>query len=133
MHRLRMAVSVLIAAGLIMGGAVGAGAKQLPKSKLQIKLDAQRFQSGADVTGSAYLYAVSHKVKTGLPNELLDLQVDGVDVGTTTTDSNGNAVIDIPGVADGQHILGVIFAGDSNYRGTSKQHGFCVGKNCKKK
>ena len=132
MHRLRMAVSVLVAAGLIMGGAVGASAKQLPKSKLHIKLDAQRFDSGADVTGSALLYAVVHKVKTGLPNETLDLQVDGVDVGTTITDADGNATIDIPGVADGQHILGVIFAGDSSYRGTQKQHGFCVGTNCNK-
>ena len=131
MHRVRMAVSVLVAAGLIVGGAVGsAGAKQLTKSKLHIKV-AQRFQSGADVTGTAYLYSVVHKVKQGLPNESLDLQVDGVDVGTTTTDADGKAAIDVAGVADGQHILAVIFAGDANYRGTHKQQGFCVGKNCR--
>ena len=131
MRATRIIASLMLASVLVVGGVAGpAMAKKLQKPKITIKLDAQRFDSGSDVTGTTRLWVKDHKVKVGVPNEVLGLQVDGVDVGTTTTDADGYAAIVISGVADGQHILNVVFAGDGSYRAADKQHGFCVGTNC---
>jgi hypothetical protein len=63
----------------------------------------------------------------GVAGAVLDVQVDGSDVAQVTTDGDGNAPFDIAGVADGEHVLTVVFDGDGGHRATQKDRDFSVG------
>jgi hypothetical protein len=128
--RLRSVGVTMLAAAMVLGAftvsaSASVGSDQLHKPKMRISMASEIFESGSDVTGSVNL---SSKHKGGpLAGAVLDVQVDGSDVAQVTTDGDGNAPFDIAGVADGEHVLTVIFGGDEGHRATQKDRDFSVG------
>ena len=70
---------------------------------------------GQTVTLSANLS--NEQTSAAIAGETLDFQVDGVDLGTATTDGSGNASVSyaIGEIGAGGHTIAVYFAGDSSY------------------
>ena len=70
---------------------------------------------GQTVTLNANL--TNDQTGANVSGETLDFQVDGVDLGTATTDGSGNASLSyaIGEIGAGGHTIAVYFAGDSNY------------------
>lgn len=121
-----LAITVL-AAGLVLGAvAAPAIARTGPKTKVKISLEGD-VPSGADLTGSILLVSKDGRDRTPIVEATLALQVDGTDAGTVVTDDNGVALVDIPGIADGDHVLTVVFAGDDQHNPISRDRDFSVG------
>ncbi len=125
---LKRATATVAAVGLVVGslGASAAGAKQLPKPKMRLRLESHQISEDGSLSGYASLARKTRGVSTPMAGVALDVVVDGVDVGDLVTDDQGRATFDLSGLAAGEHKIAVSYAGDGSTRRAVRKQGFEV-------
>jgi fibronectin type 3 domain-containing protein len=114
---------VAIGLGLIATPAV---AKPAPVTKIAFKLDAHEVAAGSDVTGRVDVLTRSGNTWAALGVASLSLRVDGVEVGTLVTDVDGHADVVYAGALEGDHVMKVVFTGDTLHKRAQRAQGFSV-------
>ncbi len=127
MHRFaRLIVAALGVGTLVALRAAPAFAKPAPVTKITFKLDAHEVTQGSPVTSSVLVQTRSANHWVALPGVTLTVNVDGADVGTVVTDSNGLAAISYVTESPGDHVMKVVFAGDELHKRAQRAQGFTV-------
>ena len=129
---LKRTISVAAACALVLAVAIAPSLAKKPTgkaatSKLTFKLDDHSVATGEDVTGTVKLTTTKGKKATPIADAPLSVQVDGVEVASLTTDESGEATVTLSGVADGEHVAKVIYAGDATHKKAQRAQGFTVG------
>lgn len=106
----------------------GKGSGKLLKTKMKFKLDSHQWDSGAEVTGKVLLMARDGKKFAPFEGAALTVYVDGEEVGTLTTDAEGNAFPNWGPATDGGHVMRVVYEGDETHRRAKRAQGFNVGE-----
>lgn len=96
-------------------------------TKMDFKLDQHHFESGSTVSAVATLYTRSGKAWVPLDGALLQILVDGVEVGVGTTMGGGKLFVDWGGATDGDHVMKIVYAGDATHKKAQRAQGFQVG------
>lgn len=125
MARKRIAILLGLAVGLALV-ATPAAAKPAPVTKIKFKLDAHELAAGTDVTGWVDVFTRTDHVWAPFPAATLSLRVDGVEVGTLTTDVDGHADVGYTGALEGDHVMKVFFLGDDLHKRAQRAQGFSV-------
>ena len=106
--------------------AAPAAARPAPVTKIKFRLDAHEVAVGTDVTGSVHVWTRSDHAWVPLAGVELTVSVDGVDVGSVTTDGDGLASVTYAATVEGDHAMRVTFAGDDAHRKARRSQGFTV-------
>ena len=123
--RIAMAVVAGVLAASIGGGT--AAAKSAPPTKIRFKLDDHQVAAGEAVTGDVVVMTGRGKAREALVGASLTVLVDGVEVGTLTTDSDGRATVEHVATEDGEHVMKLVYAGDAEHKKAKRAQGFEVG------
>ncbi|MFB3739200.1 MAG: fibronectin type III domain-containing protein [Candidatus Velamenicoccus archaeovorus] len=119
-----------VVCGMLLGASVAtaASAHQQPVTKIRFELDAHHVTQGSDVTGTVQVWTRDreHHEWAALPAVQLSLRVDGVEVGTLTTGSDGSVAVAYTAADVGDHVMKVVFAGDDLHRRARRAQGFEV-------
>ena len=103
------------------------GTKLLP-TRLAFQLDSHHVATGETVTGTARLVTKGDDHQPApLAGAELKVFVDRTEVDSVTTDADGAAVISAASLADGGHVIRVVYAGDDTHRGAKRAQGVHVG------
>ena len=125
MMRKVLSATVVLAVGLALFEAP-AVARPAPVTKIRFRLDAHEVPVGADVTGSVHVWTRSDHRWVALAGAELTVSVDGLDVGSITTDGDGLASVVYTATVEGDHTMRVSFAGDDAHRKARRSQGFTV-------
>jgi hypothetical protein len=121
-------IATALVAGVLFAAvfAVPAAAKPTPVTKITFKLDSHQVAAGDQVTSTALVQTRSGNRWAALPGAVLSVRVDGLEVGTTTADVDGLAVVAYTAVEAGDHVMKVVFAGDETHKRAQRAQGFEV-------
>lgn len=126
---LRIAVRV---AALMMGLllclgvlATSAVAKPPPVTKITFKLQDHNVPPGSPVVGSILVRTRANHEWVPFPNAPLSIRVDGTEVMTLVSGSDGRATVSYV-AAEGGHVMKVVFAGDLTHKRAKRAQGFSV-------
>nr|MDP9342545.1 Ig-like domain-containing protein [Actinomycetota bacterium] len=118
---------VLVAGMLLVGIVAGTAAAQKVRpatSKMKFKLDSHTVVVGDQVTGTVHLWTRSNHHWVPLADSDLSVRLDGTEVATATTDSDGKASISLTSDTAGDHVIKVVYAGDDTHRKAQRAQGF---------
>ena len=120
--------ATVIAAGLIAGasGAASAHPSHKANTKMRFHLQDHQVTVGDTVTGPVHLATRDGHHWTPFGGATLSVRVDGTEVGTLTTDSNGDATVSYVADTEGGHVVKVVYAGDDTHRKRQRAQGFEV-------
>ena len=119
--------AVIVAAGLLAGAAGSASAHPgKANTKMRFRLDAHHMVVGDPVTGPVHLATREDHHWVPLANASLSVRLDGTEVGTLTTDANGDATVSLIADSEGDHVVKVVYAGDDTHRKRQRAQGFEV-------
>jgi hypothetical protein len=119
-----LSVAVCTVLGLTLF-TIPAAAKSAPVTKLKFKLDAHEVTAGTPVTGGVYAWSRDGSVWEPIEGAELTVKVDGVEVGTLFTDTDGYAAVSYLAV-EGEHVMKIVFAGDGLHKRAQRAQGFTV-------
>jgi hypothetical protein len=100
---------------------------KLATTKITFKLDAYQYEVGDEVTGSALVRCRLTRTWVPVVSAPLAISVDGVPIGTATTDAAGWVTTSWTADADGDHIMKVSFAGNAQCKASRRAQGSIVG------
>jgi hypothetical protein len=89
-----------------------AAATSEPVTKIAFTLDATEVPAWTNVTGNVLVRSGSGPSAQPFAGAVLSVAIDGVEVGSVTTDAAGSARISEPMTVEGSHTIEVAFAGD---------------------
>jgi hypothetical protein len=96
-------------------------------TKMKFELGGHEVAAGAPLSGSVSVWARDGSSWSPLVGASLSVTVDGTVVGTLTTDVNGWAPISWPAaVAEGGHVMKIVFGGDAASSKSQRAQGFQV-------
>lgn len=125
MTRKWLLAALAVGVGLVLlAGAAWAEPK--PVTKIKFKLDAHEVPAGTDVTGSVRVWTRSNHAWTPFAGAALTVSVDGVEVGSITTDGDGLATVVYTTTVEGDHTMKVAFAEDDTHKKAKRAQGFTV-------
>ncbi len=117
---------VVVVGMLLVGGVAGtAMAKKAhpATSKMRFKLDSHSVAVGDQVTGSIRLWTRSGHRWEALGGVDLSVRLDGTEVDTVTTDSDGQVAVSVSADTAGDHVIKVVYAGDDTHRKAHRAQG----------
>jgi hypothetical protein len=114
--------------GVLLGASFATTASAHPRAvtKIRFKLDSHHVTQGSDVSGTVRVWTREHHAWVSLPAVQLSLRVDGVEVGTLSTDGDGLASVAYPATEVGDHVMKVFYAGDELHKPARRAQGFEV-------
>jgi hypothetical protein len=122
----RLVVTVLGAA-LGMAFIISPATAGSTVTKMRFELGDHEVAAGSSLSGSVSLWAKSASSWMPVGGAALSVVVDGTEVGTLTTDEDGFALVSWPAsVAEGGHVMKVVYAGDGVYSRAQRAQGFSV-------
>jgi len=119
---LSAAAGAALALGFVLL-AVPAAATPAPVTKITFKLDAHLVVAGSDVTGDVHVFTRNGNAWDPLADVTISVSVDGSEVGTEITDTDGYASVAYPAI-EGEHVMKVRFAGDDLHMSAQRAQGF---------
>lgn len=120
---LSAAVGVIVGLALV---SAPAAATSKPVTKITFTLDAAQVPAWTSVTGSVLVTTGSGPSAQPFVGAELSVAVDGVKVGSVTTDAAGRAVVGSPMTVEGPHTIRVTFAGDALHKKAHRGADFTV-------
>ncbi len=125
-RNLRSVIAIALGVSLSLGLlATNAIAKPAPVTKITFKLDDHNVPPGSAVTSSVLVRTRSNHAWIPFANAPLSIRVDGVQVLTLITGTDGTAAISYV-AAEGGHVMKVVFAGDPSHKRAQRAQGFSV-------
>jgi hypothetical protein len=122
----RLAAAVVVAALGMAVFTVSATAGSAV-TRMKFELGGHEVAAGASLSGSVSVWAKDGSSWSPLVGANLKMVVDGTEVGTLTTDGNGWALISWPAaVAEGGHVMKIVFDGDAANSKAQRAQGFQV-------
>jgi hypothetical protein len=97
-----------------------------PITKMTFRLDAREVLAGEAITGSVQVSFRDGPVEFPLAGTELSVEVDGVPVGTVTTDGAGGAAVSYVAGLEGHHVMTVGYVGDASHRAVARSDRFVV-------
>lgn len=120
--------AITLTAGLIVGLAGSAFADPgKANTKMRFHLADHHVAVGDTVSGPVHLVTKSDHHWVPFAGATLSVRVDGTEVGTLTTDDNGDATVSYVADAEGHHVIRVVYAGDDTHRQRQRAQGLRVG------
>lgn len=116
----------------VVGAALGVALIAAPAAagtttKMTFSLDSIEVPAGSMLTGSVQLWWRNRTTWTPLAGAEVSVMVDGIQVGTLTTDASGGASVSWPAaVTAGTHVMKVVFAGTTWHARSQRARGFQV-------
>lgn len=105
--------------------ATTAVAKPAPVTKITFKLQDHHVPPGSPVVGSILVRTRANHEWVPFPNAPLSIRVDGTQVLTLTTGTDGRATVSYV-AAEGGHVMKVVFPGDATHKRAQRAQGFSV-------
>jgi hypothetical protein len=122
----RLAAAVVVAALGMAVFTVSATAGSAV-TRMKFELGGHEVAAGASLSGSVSVWAKDGSSWSPLVGANLKMVVDGTEVGTLTSDGNGWAPISWPAaVAEGGHVMKIVFDGDAANSKAQRAQGFQV-------
>ncbi len=118
-----MAVGVAVGLALLATPAV---ATSEAATKIWFKLHEHEVEAGDDVVGTVLVLTKGRFLWWPLPKASLTISVDGVKVGSATTNFLGLAKIRVPAGSSGEHAIEVSYAGDPKHAPSAAAEAFTV-------
>jgi hypothetical protein len=118
-----------VAVGMVVGLALIAApatAKSAAVTKIWFKLDDHEVTAGDEVTSTVLVLTKGRILWWPLGGAELIVSVDGVKVGTATTNFLGLARVSAPATVEGEHTMEVAYAGDADHKAARRSQGFTV-------
>lgn len=125
MVRRALSAAVGVIVGLALVSAPAAATSE-PVTKIRFTLDAVQVPAWTNVTGSVLVTTGSGPSTRPFAGAQLSVAVDGVKVGSVTTDDAGFAVVSSPMTVEGPHRIRVSFAGDASHKRARRDASFTV-------
>ncbi len=117
-----LVLGLLLCVGML---ATSAAAKPVPVTKITFKLLDHNVPPGSPVVGSILVRTRSNHEWVPFPGALLSIRVDGTEVMTLASGSDGRATVSYV-AAEGGHVMRVVFAGDATHKRAKRAQGFAV-------
>jgi hypothetical protein len=115
MVRRALSAAVGVIVGLALVSAPAAATSE-PVTKITFTLDAVQVPAWTSLTGSLFVTTDSGPSTQPFAGARLSVLVDGVEVGSVTTDDSGSAVVSSLMTVEGSHTIRVAFAGDALHK-----------------
>jgi len=125
MARRLLCVAVGMAVGLALIAAP-ATAKSAAVTKIWFKLDDHEVAEGDEVVSTVLVLTRGRIFWWPLGGVELTVSVDGVKVGSATTNILGLARVSAPATVEGEHTMEVSYAGDADHKAAKRSQGFTV-------
>ena len=93
-----------------------AAATSEPVTKMTLLLDASSVPAGSNVSGNVLVTSGPGNHAVAFPEASVTISVDGIVVGSVTTNDSGLALVSTPAPAEGLHHLRVSVAGDAEHK-----------------
>ena len=125
--RIPTRVAVLVVGLLLCVGAIAttAVARPAPVTKITFKLQDHNVPPGSPVVGSILVRTRANHEWVPFPNAPLSIRVDGTQVMTLVSGSDGRATVSYV-AAEGGHVMKVVFEGDATHKRARRAQGFAV-------
>lgn len=117
------AVGVIVGLALV---AAPAAATSEPVTKITLTLDAVQVPAWTDVTGDVFVTTGSGPSRAPFAGAQLRVIIDGVRVGSVSTDAAGRAVVSSLMTVEGLHTIRVSFVGDALHKKAHRDADFTV-------
>ena len=119
-------ITAFLIAGTASAGSSGGGGGSADRSKIKLQLDDRKVPLGDAVTGALLLRTKGHGSPAPIAGATVSVEVDGVEVGTVTTDDQGRAEVSYTASEAGRFKMRVAYAGDESRSGADKAKKFRV-------
>jgi hypothetical protein len=120
-----LAVAVIAGAAMASRTHPPAGKKgHAAVTKMKFKLNSHSVSVGDQVAGTVHLWTRSNHHWTPLSAAGLSIRLDGTEVDTATSDSDGQASVSVTAGSAGGHVVKVVFVGDDSHRKAHRAQGF---------
>jgi predicted phage tail protein len=131
-ENLHIRTNVIKGAALVLGLVLCVGllattatAKPAPVTKITFKLQDHNVPPGSPVVGSILVRTRLNHEWVPFPSAPLSIRVDGTEVMTLVTGSDGRATVSYV-ASEGGHVMRVVFAGDTTHKRARRAQGFNV-------
>jgi hypothetical protein len=129
--------SLLVLAGALLATALALPAAASPPdghghgnghavTKITFKLDDHYVDAGVPLTSTVLVRTRAEHQWATFPDASLSIRVDGVEVGTVTSDGDGVAPVSYTPADVGMHVMRVVFEGDDTHKRARRAQGFEV-------